>query len=135
MLDRFWYLPTLPLALGCSCRRGLVGLVVGYVWATILSHDATFANNCFAHIFGTRRYETEDGSRNNWFLAAITLGEGWHNNHHRYAGSARNGFLWWEIDVTYYAIVVLEKLGLVWQLRQPPSQLLEDRAAPASAAE
>ena len=135
VLDRFWYLPTLPLALGCYAAASWSGLVVGYVWATILSHHATFANNCFAHIFGTRRYETEDGSRNNWFLAAVTLGEGWHNNHHRYAGSARNGFLWWEIDVTYYAIVVLEKLGLVWQLCQPPSQLLEDRAAPASAAE
>lgn len=135
VLDRFWYLPTVPLALACYAAAGWSGLVVGYVWATILSHHATFANNCFAHIFGTRRYETEDSSRNNWFLAAITLGEGWHNNHHRYAASARNGFLWWEIDVTYYAIVVLEKLGLVWQLRQPPSALLEERPAPASAAE
>ncbi|HEX8791680.1 MAG TPA: fatty acid desaturase [Polyangiaceae bacterium] len=135
VLDRLWYLPTLPLALACYAAAGWSGLVVGYVWATILSHHATFANNCFAHIFGTRRYATEDTSRNNWFLAAITLGEGWHNNHHRYAGSARNGFLWWEIDPTYYALVILEKLGLVWQLRQPPSELLEERDAPASAAE
>jgi stearoyl-CoA desaturase (delta-9 desaturase) len=128
-VDRLGYLPGVVLAVACYAIAGWSGLVVGFVWATILSHHATFANNCFAHIFGVRPYETEDGSRNNWFLAAITLGEGWHNNHHRYPGSARNGFVWWEIDPTYYVRVAMKALGRVWDLRPPPRALLAQRLA------
>jgi stearoyl-CoA desaturase (delta-9 desaturase) len=128
-LDRFHYVPSVALAVLCFAIAGSPGLVVGYLWATILSHHAAFANNCFAHIFGTQPYESGDRSRNNWFLAAITMGEGWHNNHHRYPGSARNGFLWWEIDVTYYALVVLEKLGLIWDLHPVPDELYTERSA------
>jgi stearoyl-CoA desaturase (delta-9 desaturase) len=129
LLNRFQYTPGVLLALACFAIGGAQGLVVGFVWGTILSHHAAFANNCFAHIVGTRPYATTDGSRNNWFLAAITFGEGWHNNHHRYPGSARNGFLWWEIDLSFYALLALEKLGLVWDLRMPPSELVESRGA------
>ncbi|HEY3815890.1 MAG TPA: acyl-CoA desaturase [Polyangiaceae bacterium] len=131
VLDRLHFVPGILLAAGCYAAAGWSGLVVGFGWGTILSHHATFANNCFAHIFGTRPYETEDGSRNNWFLAAITLGEGWHNNHHRYAASARNGFLWWEIDPTYYALLVLSALGLIWDLRPPPREILAQRDSAA----
>jgi len=127
-LDRFQHVPGILLALGCFAIGGAQGLVVGFVWGTILSHHVAFANNCFAHIYGTRPYETRDGSRNNWFLAPFTFGEGWHNNHHRYPGSARNGFLWWEIDLSYYVLVVLAKVGLVWDLREPPLEILESRA-------
>lgn len=131
LVDRVHFVPGILLAIGCYAVAGWSGLVVGFGWGTILSHHATFANNCFAHVFGTRPYETEDGSRNNWFLAAITLGEGWHNNHHRYAPSARNGFLWWEIDPTYYALLVLSALGLIWDLRLPPRELVARRASVA----
>ena len=120
-LDRFEYTPGILLALPCFAIAGLPGVVVGFAWGTVLSHHATFANNCFAHIFGTRAYDTDDDSRNNWFLAVITFGEGWHNNHHRYPGAARHGFRWWQIDLTYYVLRVLEKLGLIWDLRQPPA--------------
>jgi stearoyl-CoA desaturase (Delta-9 desaturase) len=131
LINSFPYTPALLLALLCYAIAGSAGVVVGFIWSTILSYHATFANNCFAHIFGTRPYETTDTSRNNWFLALITLGEGWHNNHHRYPGSARNGFLWWEVDVTYYVLLLLSKLGLIWDLRDPPKELLEQRLAQA----
>jgi stearoyl-CoA desaturase (delta-9 desaturase) len=134
VLDRHWYLPGIVLAIGCYAVAGWSGLVVGFVWGTILSHHATFANNCFAHVFGTRPFETEDLSRNNWFLALITLGEGWHNNHHRYPGSARNGFLWWEIDLTFYVLSLMKTLGLIWDLRSPPEELLAQRTAAAQVA-
>jgi stearoyl-CoA desaturase (Delta-9 desaturase) len=132
LLDAFPFTPGLILAAACFAIAGWPGLVVGFVWANILVHHATFANNCFAHVFGTRPFTTTDGSRNNWFLAALTLGEGWHNNHHRYPGSARNGFMWWEIDPTYYVLVLLEKLGIIWDLRAPPSELLAERHASTS---
>jgi stearoyl-CoA desaturase (delta-9 desaturase) len=132
VLDRWWFAPGIALAIVCYAVAGWSGLVVGFVWATILSHHATFANNCFAHIFGTQPYETGDESRNNWLLAAIVLGEGWHNNHHRHPGSARHGFLWWEIDPTYYVLIVLRALGLIWDLRQPPRELLAQRSCARS---
>jgi stearoyl-CoA desaturase (Delta-9 desaturase) len=128
LLDAFPYTPGVLLAIACYAIEGWPGVVVGFLWANLLAHHATFANNCFAHIYGTRPYATTDGSRNNWFLAAITLGEGWHNNHHRYPGSARNGFVWWEIDVTYYVLRLLEKLGIIWDLRAPPPEVLAERA-------
>lgn len=132
LLNRFEYVPALLLAILCYSVGGAAGLVVGFLWATVLSHHATFANNCFAHIFGTQPYDSGDLSRNNWLLALITFGEGWHNNHHRYSSSARHGFLWWEIDVTYYVLLGLQSVGLVWDLRQPPAELVSARAAVAS---
>jgi stearoyl-CoA desaturase (delta-9 desaturase) len=131
LLNRFQYTPAILLAALCYAIAGWSGVVVGFLWGTILSYHATFANNCFAHIFGTRRYETTDTSRNNWFLAIITFGEGWHNNHHRYASTARHGFMWWEIDVTYYVLLALSKVGLIWSLRYPPKELLEPQTAAA----
>jgi len=75
-------------------------------------------------MFGSRRYDTPDTSRNNPLLALITLGEGWHNNHHHYAVSARQGFFWWEIDLTYYALVLLARLGIVSDLRPVPEHVI-----------
>ena len=77
------------------------------------------------HIWGRRRYATPDTSRNNWLMALLTHGEGWHNNHHHYCASTRQGFHWWEIDVTYYALRGLQALGLVWDIRDPPAHILE----------
>jgi stearoyl-CoA desaturase (delta-9 desaturase) len=74
-------------------------------------------------MIGSRRYATADTSRNNALLALITLGEGWHNNHHHYAISARQGFFWWEIDVTYYLLKMLSWLGIVWGLRPVPEHV------------
>jgi stearoyl-CoA desaturase (delta-9 desaturase) len=81
--------------------------------------------NSIAHLFGRRRYETTDTSRNNWLVALLTFGEGWHNNHHYYMASVRQGFFWWEIDVSYYVLRALAALGIVWDLRVPTPEILD----------
>jgi len=94
--------------------------VWGYFISTVVLIHATLAINSFAHRFGSRRYQTRDQSRNSFLLALLTLGEGWHNNHHHYAGAARQGFFWWEIDISYYCLKLMEKMGLVWDLKPVP---------------
>ncbi len=102
LLHKYELVP--PVALGglCLLLGGWSGLVVGFVWSTLLLYHATFCINSLAHVRGSRRYLTGDDSRNNWLLALLTWGEGWHNNHHAYQSSARQGFRWWEIDPTFY---------------------------------
>ncbi|WP_242058155.1 MULTISPECIES: acyl-CoA desaturase [Nostoc] len=100
-------------------------LVWGFCLSTLLLYHTTFTINSLAHIFGDRRFNTTDSSCNNWFLALITLGEGWHNNHHYYPASERQGFYWWEIDVTHYILKLLSWLGIVWDLRNPPQKIYE----------
>jgi stearoyl-CoA desaturase (delta-9 desaturase) len=99
-------------------------LVWGVISTVVLFH-ATFTINSLAHVWGTRSYETRDTSRNNALLALITLGEGWHNNHHHYQGSVRQGFQWWELDISYLVLRAMEKLGLVWQLNPVPQAVLD----------
>ncbi|MDJ0837077.1 MAG: acyl-CoA desaturase [Acidobacteriota bacterium] len=98
-------------------------LIWGFFVSTVVLFHATFTINSLAHVYGKRRYNTKDGSRNNWLLALITLGEGWHNNHHRYPGSVRQGFFWWEIDLTWYGLKLLSLFGLVWDLRPVPARI------------
>ena len=102
------------LAVLCFLLAGWSGLVVGFLWSTVLVYHATFCINSLAHVSGSKRYVTGDDSRNNWLLAFFTMGEGWHNNHHAYQSSVRQGFRWWEIDPTYYALAgaVLDRPGL-----------------------
>ncbi|EYF04918.1 acyl-CoA desaturase [Chondromyces apiculatus] len=104
---------------------GLDAFLWGYVVSTCVLMHATFTINSLAHIFGSRRYATTDTSRNNFWLALITLGEGWHNNHHHYMNSVNQGFFWWEIDVSYYALRGMSAVGLVWDLRKPSPQVLK----------
>jgi stearoyl-CoA desaturase (delta-9 desaturase) len=109
--------------------------VWGFLISTVVLYHAVYTINSVAHVIGGRRYETTDDSRNNWFLALLTLGEGWHNNHHYYPGSTRQGFYWWEIDLTYYGLVGLSWIGLVWDLRSPPHSIRErhrERLAPTN---
>jgi stearoyl-CoA desaturase (delta-9 desaturase) len=80
--------------------------------------------NSLAHVHGRQRFVTGDDSRNNWLLALVTLGEGWHNNHHAYQRSTRQGFRWWEVDVTYYALKTLSWVRVTWDLAEPPAELL-----------
>jgi stearoyl-CoA desaturase (Delta-9 desaturase) len=124
-LNRWHIVPPLMLVALCWGIGGLSGLVWGFAISTTLLWHSTYAINSLAHVWGSRRYETTDTSRNNLWLALLTMGEGWHNNHHRYAASSRNGFFWWEVDFTYYTLRGLEKLGLIWDLRTPPPELLE----------
>jgi stearoyl-CoA desaturase (delta-9 desaturase) len=118
-LDRHPHLPWIALAGLCTLIWGLPGFFVTYCVSTIGCYHATFTVNSLAHRFGSRPYDTPDGSRNNWFVALIMLGGGWHNNHHRYPRSARQGIRWWEWDPTYYALVVLSWLGVVRDIRVP----------------
>lgn len=119
-------LPTVALAVAFLAIGGLPGLIWGYFVSTVLLWHGSFSINSLAHVFGRRRYATGDESRNNWWLALLTTGEGWHNNHHRYQSSANQGFRWWEIDVTYYLLRLMATVGLVWDLRRPPREVLED---------
>jgi len=96
-------------------------LVWGFFVSTVVLFHATVTINSLAHRFGTRRYDTADNSRNNWLLALITFGEGWHNNHHRFPGAARQGLRWWEFDLTYYGLRALAACGLVWDLKPVPA--------------
>lgn len=102
-------------------------LIWGYFISTVILYHATFSINSLGHIYGTRRFPTKDNSRNNWWLAILTLGEGWHNNHHFYPSSARQGFFIHEIDITYYFLKILERLGLIWNLRLPPTELTHEK--------
>ena len=115
-----------PWTLGVACFLigGWSGLVVGFFWSTVLLWHSTFLVNSAAHVFGTRRYETEDTSRNSWWIALLTGGEGWHNNHHHYQASCRQGFFWYEIDTTYYGLLVLSWVGIVHDLKRPPQRIL-----------
>ena len=93
-------------------------VVWGFVSTVILFH-ATSCINSVGHIWGSQRFKTNDESRNNLLLAIFTLGEGWHNNHHQFPGATRQGYMWWELDITYMILKLLEKLGIVWDLTTP----------------
>lgn len=95
----------------------------GFFVSTVLLWHGTFTINSLSHVFGSQRYETGDDSRNNWLFALITLGEGWHNNHHFYATSTRQGFYWWELDITYYGLWLMSKLGIIWDMKSVPEHL------------
>ncbi len=99
-------------------------LIWGYFISSVVLIHCTLLVNSLAHQWGTRRYETGDDSRNNFFLALITLGEGWHNNHHHYPVSVKQGFYWWEIDISYYLLRAMACLGLIWDLKELPRERL-----------
>ena len=118
-LDRHKWLPLVAYAGGTFAIAGFPGVVWGFLVSTIACLQATMCINSLAHVWGSRRFETKDASRNNLVLAFFTLGEGWHNNHHHDMNAARQGLAWWEIDVTYYSLWALEKVGVIWDLRAP----------------
>ncbi len=128
-------LPTLALAIAFYCFGGVFGLVWGYCVSSVLVWHGSFAINSLAHLVGRQRYETGDDSRNSLLLAILTTGEGWHNNHHHYQSSARQGFRWWQIDLTYYVIRLLALTGLIWDVREPPRQIVDAPRPKAIAAE
>ncbi len=137
-LERFHILPAILLA-GAMFLLGMIlnswipslgtgpwqMLVWGFLLSTIALYHITYFVNSLAHVIGWQRYETGDDSRNNWLIALVTWGEGWHNNHHHYQGSARQGFYWWEIDITFLVLKTLSLFGIVWNLKQVPDHILE----------
>ncbi|QLE79547.1 acyl-CoA desaturase [Francisella sp. Scap27] len=98
---------------------GLTFVLCGGIFSTVLLYHTTFSVNSFCHIFGKKDYKTTDNSRNNWFVALMTFGEGWHNNHHKFAYSVRNNIKFWQIDITYIILCLLRKLGIVWDFKEP----------------
>lgn len=120
-LDRFHWLPCALLSGSMLLWLGWEGFCFSYCLSTLLAFHATFAVNSLAHRFGYRSYDTPDDSRNNWFVALVLLGGGWHNNHHRFPRVARQGLAWWEFDPTYWGLRVLQALGVVWDIREPPA--------------
>ena len=140
LLDRYDVVAPLALALGLFGlgawlenaapylqTNGLQMFIWGFVISTVLLYHMTFTVNSLAHVWGKRRFLTNDDSRNNPVIALFTLGEGWHNNHHHFPSSARQGFYWWEIDLTYYGLKILSALGLIWDLRKVPVEVLSQK--------
>lgn len=125
-LNKYWAVPPAMLGVACWLIAGWPGLFIGFFLSTVLLWHNTFLINSVTHIWGKKRFDTTDESRNNLFTAILTLGEGWHNNHHHYQSSCRNGFYWWEIDVTYYVLKAMSWVGLVWDLREVPEHVLEE---------
>jgi stearoyl-CoA desaturase (delta-9 desaturase) len=126
LLDRFDVVVPAALAAGLLLIDPQM-FVWGFCISTVALYHATFTINSLAHRYGSRRYATRDDSRNNWWLALLTFGEGWHNNHHYYPRAARQGFYWWEIDFTWYGLRLLAALGLIWDLRAVPADIRERR--------
>lgn len=138
-IDRNHFIPPLTLlsislALGYALQilapslgtNAFQMFIWGFCISTTLLYHGTFLINSATHLIGSRRFNTTDESRNNFFTAIITLGEGWHNNHHRYPSSERQGFYWWEVDISHYILRFLEAFGLVWDLRVPPKRIYEE---------
>jgi stearoyl-CoA desaturase (Delta-9 desaturase) len=121
-------LPAFGLAIAFALVGGAHALVWGFFVSTVLLWHGSFSINSLAHLIGRRRYATGDDSRNHWLLAVATTGEGWHNNHHHYQSSANQGFRWWEIDVTYYLIALLQAAGVVWDVRRAPRAVVDAAA-------
>ena len=124
-LNQYHLVPVVALGAAVFLLAGWSGLVWGFLMSTVLLWHGTFTINSLSHVFGKQRYRTSDTSRNNWFLALLTMGEGWHNNHHYFQSSVKQGFYWWEIDVSYYMLWALSKVGIVWDLKVPPQQVLD----------
>ena len=128
-LERNYIVPPLMLAAALYLIGGLPWLVWGFFVPTTTLAHATFAINTVNHMFGSRRFETLDESRNNVLTALFAAGEGWHNNHHRYQRAARNGFYWWEFDPTWYAIRAMAAVGLAWDLQPVPQRVYDEARA------
>jgi stearoyl-CoA desaturase (Delta-9 desaturase) len=131
-IDKNHFIPPASLAILCAVLGGWSGILWCFCVSTVILYHTTFAINSFCHLFGKRRYETGESSRNSLILALVTLGEGWHNNHHYYPHCARQGFFWWEIDPTYYVIKALKFVGIVKEIREPSARVLQGKEATAA---
>lgn len=125
LLNQFHLVPPILLGLATFLIGGWSMLICGFFLSTVLLYHGTFSINSLAHVIGRRRYITTDTSKNSFILALITLGEGWHNNHHYYQSTANQGFFWWEIDISYYILKALSWVGLTRDLRKPPKHILD----------
>jgi stearoyl-CoA desaturase (Delta-9 desaturase) len=128
-LEKYFFVPPLAMAVTMFLIGGMPWLIWGFCLPTMTLAHATFAINTVNHMFGSRRFDTVDDSRNNLVTAVFAVGEGWHNNHHRYQRAARNGFYWWEFDPTWYVIRTMAAVGLVWDIQKVPKRIYEEARA------
>ena len=128
-LDRYHLVPTVLFGAAIAAAFGWRAFFWGYVVSTVICYHCTFSINSLAHLFGSRRFDTPDHSRNNFLLAIVTFGEGWHNNHHYSPGSCRQGLRWWEVDFTYWILTALSWIGIASQLRPFRPRAAGKRAA------
>jgi stearoyl-CoA desaturase (delta-9 desaturase) len=131
-LNKFHLVPPITLAVVLFVSGGWWALLWGFFVSNTLLWHGTFCVNSLTHVFGRRRYASDDDSRNSFLVAIFTLGEGWHNNHHYYQLSERQGFYWWELDITHYVLTALAKVGLVWELHEPPAHVRDARQRAAA---
>ncbi|MDZ7638578.1 MAG: acyl-CoA desaturase [Bryobacterales bacterium] len=132
-LYTYHYMPTVILGVVLLVFGGLLHAAVGAVFPDCLRTACHLASGLAAHMFGTRRFETKDLSTNSWWVALLTFGEGWHNNHHAHPTSARHGLVWWEVDMTWMQIKLLEKLGIASMVREASADGRSSRATKAGA--
>jgi stearoyl-CoA desaturase (delta-9 desaturase) len=122
-LNRFYFIPPLVYALLIYSLWGFPGLIWGFFISTTALYHCTFFINSLTHMIGRVRYKSNDGSKNSFLLAVLCCGEGWHNNHHHYQLAAKQGWFWWEVDLSYYILSFLSWFGIVWDLRVPPAHV------------
>ncbi len=120
-LDRYFLLLQIPLAMGLYLLGGWSFVIYGVFVRTVLLWHSTWLINSASHITGYRTHDSDDNSRNLWWAAILTYGEGWHNNHHAYPNVAKAGWQWWEIDMTWWVILVLQRIGLAQRIVLPPA--------------
>lgn len=123
-LNKHHWVPGAILGTACYVLGGAQALFGGFFLSTAILYHGTFTINSLAHVFGRRRYETTDTSKNSFLLALITLGEGWHNNHHHFQSSANQGFFWWEVDISFYVIRAMEFLGIAKDVKVAPKHIV-----------
>jgi stearoyl-CoA desaturase (delta-9 desaturase) len=126
-INRLYFVPLIVVGLGLLAWGGWPLLFVGVFLRVTLGLHATWLVNSATHMWGKRRFVTTDDSTNNWWVALLSFGEGWHNNHHAYPRSARHGLAWYEIDVNWWGIRTLEALGLVWEIKQVQLDVLDNQ--------
>ena len=123
-LDKYFMLLQIPMAIGLFALGGWSFVIYGSVLRIVTLWHSTWLINSATHMWGKRRFHVDDGSRNLWWTALLTYGEGWHNNHHAFPNVAPAGWRWWEIDVTWWAIRTLEVVGLAKRVVRPPADAL-----------
>ena len=128
-LEQCFWAPPLMFAVALFLIGGWPYFIWGFATPTMTLAHATFAINTVNHLWGSRRFETHDDSRNNAVTAFFSAGEGWHNNHHRYQRAARNGFYWWEVDITWYVIRAMAAVSLAWNIQEVPTRIYSEASA------
>lgn len=122
-MDKYFAWSQVPLGIALYFWGGVPMILWGIFARLIFVWHSTWLVNSAAHIWGYRTWATQDQSTNNWWVALLTFGEGWHNNHHAFLRSARHGLQWWEFDLTYWTIVAFRTLGLASKIQLPTEEL------------